>query len=453
MLPERIVITGAGVVSPIGIGLDAYWESLIEGRSGIRSLAERTDEGAKPNSDSEPLGLWIGAPIVDFDAKLFVRPRKSLKVMCREIQTAFAATQMAMEQAKLETFLPASETSAIPADRIGTVFGSEMFYGPPDDMITAITGSLTPEGDGDLSKFGALAMREIMPLWMLKYLPNMPACHFGISINALGPNNTLVLGEVSGPAALIESVSCITRGIADVVFCSASGTRINTTRMNYRGDMPIPSVCRSNDCDSNNRDAIAYASRPHHPDSSGVVAGEAAASLVLESESSAKRRGQTPLAIVSGMAARFSASPRMQGKATATEDRGSCEAIRLAIIGAIENAGLKPKDISLVISQAMGDASIDSAERRALAQTLPNTPAFAPVASIGHTGAAIGTVNLVTGLLAIVNHVIPPTLNAESAVPEARLLQNQQPLIGDHVLCLSHTSEGNAIAIILSRPS
>ncbi len=448
MLPERIVITGAGVVSPIGIGLDAYWESLVEGRSGIRSLADRTDEGAKPKSDSEPLGLWIGAPIVDFDAKPYVRPRKSLKVMCREIQTAFAATQMAMEQANLEAILPATETSAIPADRIGTVFGSEMFYGPPDDMVTAITGSLTPDGDGDLSKFGALAMREIMPLWMLKYLPNMPACHFGISINALGPNNTLVLGEVSGPAALIESVSCITRGIADIVFCGASGTRINTTRMNYRGDMPIPCVRNEN-----GHSSIANASRPHHPDSTGVIAGEAAASLVLESESSASKRGQASLAIVSGMAARFSASPRLRGEATATEDRGSCEAIRLAIVGAIQNAGLKAEDISLVISQAMGDSSIDSAERRALAQTLKDVPAVAPVASMGHSGAAIGTVNLVTGLLALVNRVIPPTLNAKSAAPEARLLSQPQPLIGDHVLCLSHTSEGNAIAIILSRPS
>ncbi len=443
MLSERIVITGAGVVSPIGIGVTAFWDAIVAARSGIRSLADRTDEGARPDADSEPLGLWIGAPIVDFDAKMFVRPRKSLKVMCREIQTAFAATQMAMEQACLASILPASESTPIKSDRIGTVFGSEMFYGPPDDMVTAMNGSLTPQGDGDLAKFGALAMREIMPLWMLKYLPNMPACHFGIAVNALGPNNTLVLGEVSGPAALMEAASCISRGIADVIFCGAAGTRINTTRMNYRGDMPIPSVNGS----------IPNASRPHDPASTGVVAGEAAASLVVESETSASSRGQEPLAVVSAMSATFSPSPRMQGIGSGDKDRGSSEAIRLAIVGALAKAGLKPSEVSLVVSQAMGDASIDAAERLAVASTLPGVPATAPVAVLGHTGAAIGTVNLVTGLLALQQNTIPPTLNAASASPEANLLSAPRPLAGDHVLCLSHTSEGNAIAIILSRPN
>ncbi len=442
MLPERIVITGAGIVSPIGIGLDAFGDALVAGHSGIRSLADRTDEGARPDADSEPLGLWIGGPIVDFDAKVYVRPRKSLKVMCREIQTAFAATQMAMEQACLADLLPANETTAIPADRIGTVFGSEMFYGPPDDMISAMTGSLNADGESDLAKFGALAMREIMPLWMLKYLPNMPACHFGIAVNALGPNNTLVLGEVSGPAALIEAASCISRGIADVIFCGAAGTRINTTRMNYRGDMPIPSVNGS----------IAHASRPHDPTSTGVVAGEAAASLVIESEAAARARGQQPLVIVSAMAATFSPSPRMRGAVSADEDRGSSEAIRLAIVGALKNANLAPSDIALVVSQAMGDPSIDAAERRALASTLPGVPATAPIAAIGHTGAAVGTVNLIAGIVALLRGVVPPTVTATHAVAEANLQCEPRPLVGDHVLCLAHTSEGNAVAVILSRP-
>jgi 3-oxoacyl-[acyl-carrier-protein] synthase II len=202
----------------------------------------------------------------------------------------------------------------------------------------------------------------------------------------------------------------------------------------------------------NGHASIAYASRPHDPTSTGVVAGEAAASLVLESESFARQRGREPLAFVSGMAARFVASPWMRSEIATSQLRGSCEAIRLAIIGAIENAGLRADDISLVISQAMGDSSIDSAERSALALTLKDVPAVAPVASIGHTGAAIGSVNLVTGLLSLVHRMIPPTLNAEAAAPDARLLSKPQPLVGNHVLCLSHTSEGNAIAVILSTP-
>ncbi len=121
-------------------------------------------------------------------------------------------------------------------------------------------------------------MKQIMPLWMLKYLPNMPACHVGIAFNAHGPNNSVVLGDVSGPAAVIEAVSCIERGIAKLMIAGATGTRISTTRLNYRGDLPIPELF----------DPIEFSSRPHDPTSKGVVGGEGAASLVLET--SAARR-------------------------------------------------------------------------------------------------------------------------------------------------------------------
>lgn len=444
MSSETIYITGAGIVSPIGIGNAAFWQSLLHCQSGIRSLGDRTDEGAKPNPDSYPAGLWIGAPLVDFDAKQYVRPRKSLKVMCREIQTAYAATQMALEQAQLTGLLPAADGGPIPADRVGTVFGSEMFYGPPDEMLDAIRGSLTPDGDGDLVRFGSLAMREILPLWMLKYLPNMPACHVGISLNARGPNNSLVLGEVSGPAALIESAACIRRGIADLIFCGAAGTRINTTRMNYRGDLRIPDAC----------DPVEDSSRPHHPDSTGVVAGEGAATLVVESQASAEKRGQRPLAVLAGAASRFYPSPNVRdgspGAGGTPGARGSSEAIRIAIAGALAQAKLRGDQIALVVSQAIGDTDMDAAERLAVKQSVPGVPLVAPVASIGHTGAAIGTIGLVTGLLALQHRIAPPTRNAASAVPEAQLLQEPRPLSSQHVLCLSHTSEGNAVAVVLS---
>lgn len=444
MSADRIVITGAGIVSPIGIGLDAFWDGLISKRSGVRSLAERTDEGAKPNSDSAPAGLWIGAPIVDFDPKLYVRPRKSLKVMCREIQTAYAASQMAMEQASLESLLPANNERYPLAHRIGTVFGSEMFYGPPEEMLGAIEGAFTENGEASLAKFGELAMREIMPLWMLKYLPNMPACHIGIAVNALGPNNSLVLGEVSGPSALVEACNCIGRDIADVIFCGASGTRINTTRMNYRGNLPIPLV----------DGPIHLASKPHCESATGVIGGEGAATLVLESSEAARRRGQRALAQVTATSARF-VSPersdvRRNGASTSAVDRGSVAAIVSAIQSTLDQANLTPADIALVVSQAMGDPDLDRVERLALESTLPGVVVTAPTASIGHAGAAIGTIGLVTGVLALVHRTIPPTLNADRAAASIRMLTEPASLTGDHVLCLSHTPEGHAVAVILS---
>ncbi len=443
MPQSNVVITGLGVVSSIGIGSDAFFQGLLAKRSGIRSLADRTDEGAKPGVVNEPAGIWIGGPIVDFDAKQYVRPRKALKVMCREIQLAFAASQLAIEHAGLADKLPASaEGDLHPAD-VGNVFGSEMFYGPPVEMEDAIKDCMRPDGTVDQSKFGGVAMRQVMPLWMLKYLPNMPACHVGIALNAHGPNNSLIVGDVSGAAAMIEAASCLQRGIAKVMVSGASGTRINTTRMNYRADSPIP----------DRADPVSHSSRPHDPTSRGVVGGEAAAAMILETESDALARGATPLARIKSYAARFVPSQGMsQAKrsceSNATGIRGSSQAIRLAIEAALRDAGLTAEDIGLVISHAMGDAVIDAEERQALSQVLPGVPLVAPIASLGHTGAASSMVGLIVGVMSLARRVIPPTLNA--AASNGFLRSEAETLCKDHVLCLSHTAEGNAMAVVLA---
>lgn len=443
---SNVVITGLGVVSSIGIGADAFFDSLLAKRSGITSLANRTDEGAKPGSEPEPAGLWIGGPIIDFDAKQYVRPRKALKVMCREIQTAFAASQLAIEDAGLEGYLPAHPEGELrPAD-IGTVFGSEMLYGPPAEIKDAIRDCLCDDGTFQAAAFGAAAMKQILPLWMLKYLPNMPACHVGIAMGAQGPNNTLVLGDVSGPAAMIEAASCLERGIAKVMIAGASGTRINTTRLNYRGDLPIAEVF----------DPPEQSSRPFDPASRGVIGGEGAAALVMESPAYARQRGAKPIAQVLAHASRFVPcggmfQPRRSCGIDQPEVRGSADAIRLAITGALDAACMGADDISLVVSHAMGDPLVDAAEQKALLASLPGVAVTAPIALLGHTGAASGTIELVTGALALVNRTVPPALGNLASLSSVGLQSKAGPLRGDHVICLSHTSEGSATAVILGR--
>ena len=450
MRQRTVAITGVGVVSSIGIGGDAYFDALMQGRSGIRSLAVRTDEGVKPNGDAEPDGLWIGGPIVDFDPKPYVRPRKALKVMCREIQTSYVASQLAIAHANLETSFPCDPEGTLAPDRVGSVFGSEMFYGPPGEMIDTFNDCVDENGDFDPSRFGQAAMRGIIPLWMLKYLPNMPACHIGIAINARGPNNSLILGDVSGPAALIESSSCIERGIADVMVTGSTGTRINTTRMVYRNDLPVAA----------RGETPPNSSRPHDDDSLGVVGGEAASALVLESAAHATRRGARPIAIVAAAVSRFAASDAIRHgqrsrASKAVHARGSADAIALAIEGAMEQAqrhsGYRVDDLGAVVSHGMGDPDTDSAEQRALRRLLPDIPLVAPIASIGHTGAASGGMALATAALITASQSIPPTRNADHA-GRAHLLSGAASLTKPCVLSLAHTAEGSATAVILARP-
>lgn len=446
MPQSNVVITGLGVVSSIGIGAAAFFDGLREKRSGITSLANRTDGCAVPSASQSLTGHWIGGPIIDFEPKRYVRPRKALKVMCREIQTAFAASHLAIEQAGLIDMLPLSDSGALRSEDVGTVFGSEMFYGSPLEMEDAIRSSMTEDGEFDASLFGQAAMKKVTPLWMLKHLPNMPACHVGISINAHGPNNTLVLGDVSAMAAVIESISCLERGTAKMMIAGASGTRINSTRMNYRADLPLASVA----------DPIEFSSRPHDPESQGVVGGEAAGALVLELDEDAGKREAAILARVVSYASCFipSGGMRMSQRTSESkpESRGSAEAMKRAMTAALADAGIEPKKLGLVVAHGMGDPIIDLAEREALSDIVPGVPVLATIAALGHCGAASGMVDLVAGSLALINHQVPPTIQSKSAKATVRFQDEPSAMSMDHVLCLSHTSEGNAVAIVLASP-
>ncbi len=431
-----VVLTGLGPVTAIGIGVDEYWQALLQQRSGVGSLARRDDDNPKPPADWLALpiaGNWLGAPIVGFDAVQFVRPRKALKVMGREIQTAFAASTLALDQACVSGAL---RQGSLATDRVATIFGSQMFYGPESEMREAVMNSRDETGRCQLSRFGSAAIRDIMPLWMLKYLPNMPACHVGIAIGATGANNTIVSGDVSTTSALIESMGVLRRGIADVVICGGTGTLIGGTNLVYRGDFPVPTVA----------DPVERSSRPHTIESTGIVGGEGAASMVVEFAAHARHRGAQPLAVVAGMASRF--APPDQGQ------RGSATAIGRAIRDALSQAKLSPRAVGLVVSHGTGDPSRDAAERAALESELPSVPLIMPIALLGHCGAAAGAIQLVTAVLTLVHRMIPPSFLHGTPVAgwEDRFSDSPRPLGRDAVMVLTHTSQGVANAVVLKRP-
>ncbi|MGA2798493.1 MAG: beta-ketoacyl synthase N-terminal-like domain-containing protein, partial [Thermoguttaceae bacterium] len=165
---REIVITGAGVVSPIGIGQEAFWASLCEGRSGVRKLATFADPDLVP----------FGGEVVDFDPKDYVRQRKSLKVMSRDIQLGFAAADLACIEAR-------HHEHAIDPERLGIVFGDDMIPCELQELVPAYRSCIV-DGRFQYNRWGEASMAEIFPLWMLKYLPNMPACHIGIAQDARG---------------------------------------------------------------------------------------------------------------------------------------------------------------------------------------------------------------------------------------------------------------------------
>lgn len=483
MNSSDIVITGMGMVSSIGVGREAFSRALLDGLSGVRHydvdatmlsedvvLQYRRDDG-EPQLVRETA---VAAGLVDFNAKDFVTPRKALKVMSREIQTAYAASLLAVKDAGLQPFLPATPAAIeqrlrvsesapahqrpcytvsgkIHSDRIGTVFGSELLYGPPLELSEAFADSLDGNGVFDPSEFGNSAMRHITPLWLLKYLPNMPACHFSIVLNSHGPNNSITVGDTSGVAALIEACGYLDRGVADFLVVSASGTRLNATRASFTEDQPLARVAKP----------ISRTSRPHALDADGLVRGEGAGGLVLERADTAAARQIKPIARVLGFASRFIGSPAfVSGERTAdiapNAGRGSAEAIVAAMQGSLADAGLSAEDVGAVVGHAAGDPVLDACERMALTRVLPHTAVVLPATLLGHTGAASGMLGLLAGCVVLQSGKIPPVPHANDCMPDAST--NLAPLnVSDKirslekrvVMVLSHTSPGHATAVIL----
>lgn len=415
-----VVITGVGVVSPIGIGKDAYWQSMQDGRSGVGPLqvAQDTD-----------LPVKFGGEVRDFDGKQFVKPRKSLKVMCREIQLGYAAGVLALQDARIGA-------GQVAPDRFGVVLGSEMFYCDLDELADAYRKCVV---DGHLRAdlWGAGAMSDMYPLWMLKYLPNMTACHLAITEDARGPNNTITLDEVSSLLALIESVCYIQRGAADVMIAGGQGTRINLTRIMYRGDIYW----------SHRNDEPHRASRPFDAQRDGMVIGEGAGAFILESRRHAVARGATILATVRGFGRSFD-DPR--GRWTTTP-----AGFQRAIDGALASAGLEPAAIGHINAHASGSIAGDRAEAEAIHSRFDRTPVTAPKSYFGCLGAGTGAVEMAASVLAIAHGSIPATLNYEHPDPTCPVnVVHGAPLPTDNrtALILNQAETGQTAALILGPP-
>jgi 3-oxoacyl-[acyl-carrier-protein] synthase II len=409
-----------GVVSPIGIGNDAFWTSLDERRSGVRHLT---------SIENLNLPTKIGAEICDFDAKLYVQPRKSLKVMCREIQTAFAASTLALEDAALDR-------AKVDPDRYGVVLGTEMFYGPTEELEGVYRACMN-DGEFHHERWGQAAMKEMFPLWMLKYLPNMAACHIGIAQDARGPNNTIVMWEVSGLLALWEAASIIRRGWADVMMAGAAGTRLHLGQMLYRG---FDGVSKRND-------EPAAAVRPFDADRDGTVFGEGSAIFILESREHAEARGARLRARVLGHGASV---------ATRKLDRSELQrAIERSIAAALNDARMSPGDVAAVKAHGSGTVDGDIAEARAIESTLGAVPVFAPSSYFGELGAGGGAVELAAAVLALEKQEAPVTLNyqrPDPACPVNVIHREPLPLKRRTVLALSQSDPGQAAAAILAAP-
>ncbi len=415
-LAREVVITGTGVVSPIGIGREAFWASLRAGKSGVRPL---------PQFEKTMLPVKFGADIPDFDGKLYVKPRKSMKVMSREIQQGFSAAELALADAGLAD-------GAVDAERFGVVYGSEMLYTELGELADVYRRCVR-DGEFRYELFGEHILADLYPLWMLKYLPNMVACHVGITHDARGPNNTYVLGDVSSLLAVHECVRKLESGVADVMIAGGIGTRLNIANSMYRTFENV----------SRRFQHPTGACRPFDRDRDGLVNGEGAGAMVLETREFAERRGAKPLARVLGLASTFGEF----------NTPGFETAIANAIRGALASAGLSAADVGHVNTHGLGTIEDDIAEAQAIRSVLGHTPVTSLKSYFGHLGTGTGLVELIGSVLALEAGEVPPTLNFQTPDPkcpvdviQGRALTGAAPV----AVKLSHSFGGEVAAVVIA---
>ncbi|MEQ8209032.1 MAG: beta-ketoacyl-[acyl-carrier-protein] synthase family protein [Lacipirellulaceae bacterium] len=413
---NEVVITAVGIVSPIGVGNDEVWSSIENRTSGVRHVPELVEA---------ELPVPICGTVVDFEAKRFVKPRKSLKVMSRETQLGFAAAEIAWHESGLDD-------ASIDPERFGAINGANMFAPETLELAAAIHACDTG-GKFDFSRWGPEGMPEIQPLWLLKFLPNMTPCHIGIFHDARGPTNSIVAGEVSGLSAIIEATNVIERGHADLMIAGGNSSRLNWMDLMWHGSLGLTE--RLEDPGS--------IVRPFDADRDGTVSGEGAAMFILESRQHAEARGAKILGKVSGYGRR--------SEATAFSQKPSGKAIHQAIETAIERSGLAKVDIGHVNAHGLSTQYDDQIEAQAIRETLGDVPVTAPKSYFGHLGAGSGAIELAISLLAMQRGKIPPTLNYDTpdATCPVNVVSEMPASEKNTVIALNHRSTGQAVALVI----
>jgi 3-oxoacyl-[acyl-carrier-protein] synthase II len=401
-MKNRVVISGIGVVSPYGVGIDTFWQNISTGRTAAKLITgfDVTDYPVRFAAEITP---------DQFNPREYIENKKSIKTMSKATQFSVVATQAALQDARLDK-------ENLNKERFGVTLGvggvgavdTQIF----SEMILAAYSPEIQENMVDRENIGQiarLAMKQINPIMPLQILPNMSAAHIAILQQAQGSSYSIATACTSSSQAIGEAMRQIQRGENDVVITGGTDSMINPIGLmgfNMLGVL------------SRNNENYLKASRPFDSLRDGFMLGEGAAILTLEElQHCLKRKGQIYCEVI-GYA---SSSDAFRLTDEPPDGYGSSRAMSLVL----EDANLSPEHVDYINAHGTSTVMNDKTETIAIKKVFGDYAYKIPISStksmIGHWAAACGAVELITSVLALKHQLIPPTINYEKPDPECDL--------------------------------
>ncbi|MBI5725864.1 MAG: beta-ketoacyl-[acyl-carrier-protein] synthase family protein [Planctomycetes bacterium] len=434
MSDRRVAVTGIGVVSPIGIGIETFWKALLGGAKSVGPITQ---------FDASGFPCRIAAQLSDFSARDYVPKdyRKAVKVMARDIEIAVATAEMAFRDSGLATRSTDEQKMQIRPKRLGCNIGAGLICSDLNELGAAINTSLT-DGEFDMKIWGKSGMNNLTPLWLLKYLPNMLSCHVTIIHGCEGPSNCITCGDASAPLAVGEAGRYITRDMADAAAAGGAESKLNPMGM-VRQSM-LGRLCITGDADP------ANACRPFDRRHAGTVIGEGGGVLIIEEMKPAAGRGAKIYAEMAG----HGGSCDPAGIDVLKPNAGG---LGQAVKNAMRNAGVGPEDVDLIVAHGTGVPGEDAAESaqwfEALGGSAGKIPAVALTGAIGSLFAGSCGVGMAAALMAMKDGVVPPTANFEKPADDCGLNLSGKTRQADIrcAVCASFTVGGQSGACVFKK--
>ena len=377
-MKRRVVVTGIGLVTPLGIGKDATWKNILDGKSGI---------GPITRFDTTDLPVKIAAEVRDFQPEQYLEA-KEVKHIDLFVQYGLVAAIMAMEDSGLQ----------MPEDRLhraGVITGCGMGGLPTIEKYHKVSLERGP--------------KKITPFFIPMVIPNMPSGHISMRFGFTGPNTTLTTACAAGTHAVGEAYRHIVYGATDVVI--TGGTEAVICQLGVGGFSAMKALSTRNDDPQR-------ASRPFDRDRDGFIMSEGSGMLIVEELEHAKARGARIYAEIIG----YGLSSDAYHIAAPPEDgSGGARAMR----GALQDAGLNPEDVDYVNAHGTSTPLNDRCETLAIKSVFGSSAARLAISSTksmtGHMLGAAGGIESAFTALAVHSQTAPPTINLDNPDPDCDL--------------------------------